>query len=163
MKSNNIRGSAGHTCHPQKNFLFSFLTDVNTLPDLEGDQKGNLLLPVFIPRMGASSWHFNHTPGLSCQVWVPELPASLRMRSVSRLSLLGRMEDSRIPRELSEHICNRKKCFRDSLGKAAEATPPAPNPHTYDVAAGKSKGQPDQLVMSQSETELWPNTGPPSI
>lgn len=50
--------------------------------------------------------------------------------------------------------------FGDSTRRAAEAAPPAPNPHTCGVLAGKCKEQPHQPVTQQSETELWPNAGP---
>ena len=62
------------------------------------------------------------------------------MRSLSRLGPLGRVNGSRIPKQLSEHIYTRKKCFIDSLRRAMEASPPAqiPTRLTWQLANQRS-------------------------
>ena len=52
----------------------------------------------------------------------------------------------------SEHTYNRKTCFIDSWRRAVDISPPAPNPHMSDGAAGES-GEP---AVRQSEPGLWP-------
>lgn len=78
------------------------------------------------------------------------------MRSLSRLSPPGRVGDSRIPKQLSEHIHNRKKCFVDSLRRAAEASLSAPIPTR---TMRQLVTQRSSHISLQSDNQKW-GSGP---
>ena len=116
-------------------------------------QEGSLPLPFFINRMGNSASEFLDTPGSGCQVMFSTLPASSLMISLSRLGPLGRVNDIRVPKQLSEHTYNRKTCFIDSWRRAVDTSPLLCQIPTSDGEAGES-GEPTATGQNQGSGPL---------